>query len=253
MVKSSTGSKYPMLRCSRRGSGHAAISYRKAADYLVLATVEHVGLMLSQLHLGDDGAEIEAAEARLAQARADLAELEAAEEELSPLAFGRALDKARTAVEAAEDALAALDRSQGWWMQPYLLTIAGGNRLAFDALSIPDKRRFLHEQIARAILKPGRGAPEERLEIEWKHEPGRRKIAGEGWTVLEFSEQVALAFEGVEDDALITSETLEALREKAAAELRRGGGLRRVTGARAHAASEGAATKGRRAPVAESG
>jgi DNA invertase Pin-like site-specific DNA recombinase len=218
LVKGSANGSYPMLRCLERGPGHASISYRRAAEYIVSATLEHIGLMLSEMHLGDNGAELEAAEARLAHVRADLAEVEAAEDELSPLAFGRALDKARKAVEEAEDALAAIDRADSWWMQPYLVTMAGGNRLAFEAVSIPDKRRFLHEQIVRATLKPGRGAPEKRLEIEWKHEPGPRTIEAEGWTVLEFSEQAGLAFKAAEPDTPITSETIDMLREKAAAE-----------------------------------
>jgi DNA invertase Pin-like site-specific DNA recombinase len=226
LAKGKANGKYETLRCLERGSGHASISYRKAAEYILQEAIAHLGLILSQIHLGENTVAIEAAQARLASARADLAEVEAAEAELSPLAFGRALDKARTAVAAAEDALAALDRTDAWWAQPYLVTLAGGNRLAFEALALPDRRRFLHEQIERATLKPGRGAPQQRIEIAWKHAAGPREIEDEGWTVLQFSEQVGLAFAGVEDGAALTSKTLDALRERAVAELRRGGGLR---------------------------
>jgi DNA invertase Pin-like site-specific DNA recombinase len=242
LVKGRANGKYETLRCLERGSEHASISYRRAAAYITAAAVEHVGLLFSAIQVGGNGAELEAAEARLAQGRAELAEVEAAEEELSPLAFGRALDKARKAVEEGEDALAALDRTEAWWAKPYLLTIAGGNRLAFEALPVPEQRRFLHEQIERATLKPGRGAAEERIEIEWTHEPGPREITDKDWTVLQFSEQVGLAFENVPPDAPLSSETLEMLREQALAEFRRGGALRRgATAVRPEAASDTAA------------
>ncbi len=244
LVKGLANGKYETLRCLERGSGHASISYRRAAEYIIAATVEHIGLLLSAIHIGGNGAELEAAESRLVQARAELAEVEAAEDELSPLAFGRALDKARKALEEAEDALAALDRADAWWAKPYLLTLAGGNRLAFEALSVSERRRFLHEQIARATLTPGRGSAEERVEIEWKHEPGPREITDQDWTVLQFSDWTGLAFQGVPADAPITSEILETLREQAVAEFRRGGGLRTgATALRLEAAGEAAAEK----------
>jgi site-specific DNA recombinase len=225
LVKGQANGKYETLRCLERGSGHASISYRRAAEYIIAAAVEQIGLLLSAIHVGGNGAELEAAEARLAQARAELAEVEAAADELSPLAFGRALDRARTAVDEAEDALAALERPDAWWAKPYLLTLAGGNRLAFEALSVPERRRFLHEQIARVTLKPGRGAAEERLAIEWTHEPGPGEITDQDWTVLQVSDSVGLAFQRVPADAAITGEILETLREQGVAELRRGGAL----------------------------
>lgn len=226
LVQSIAGGNYPTLRCLERGPGHAAIGYQRAAGYLTAQAIAHVGLLRSRLQLGDNAAEREAAQAGLARAREELNELEAAEHELSPLSFARALDKARTAVEHAEDALARAEQPDGWWNQPYLLTIAGGNRLAFDALPLPEQRRFLHDQIKRATLKPGRGAPDDRIEIEWTHPAGPDQLAGEQWTVLEFSDLVAVAFTDVAEGALLAPDTIETLREKAAEQLRRGGPLR---------------------------
>jgi len=148
-------------------------------------------------------------------------------------------------VEAAEDSLAALDRTEAWWQKPYLLTIAGGNWLAFEALPLPEQRRFLHEQIARVTLKPGGGAAEERLEIEWNQEPGPREITDKDWTVLQFSESAGLAFQNVPADAPISSQTLDALREQAVADLRRGGGLRRGAAALRPATASDAAPEER--------
>jgi DNA invertase Pin-like site-specific DNA recombinase len=229
LVRGSAKASYPILRCLERGSGHASIGYRRAADYLVSQTLDHLGLLLSELQVGDNAADVEAAQTRLAQARAELAEVEAAEAELSPLAFGRALDKARTAVEQAEDALTAFTPADEWWAHAFLVTTGGGTRLAFDALPLPDQRRLLHEQIEQAVLKPGRGTPAERLEITWKHRPGPRTLDTDGWTLLEFSDQAGIAFPELEPDAPLTQEALDRLREKAVEKLRRGGQLRTHT------------------------
>jgi DNA invertase Pin-like site-specific DNA recombinase len=245
LVRSGTAKgRYRQLRCKAVGRGHAAISYAKAEQHIVSAAIEHLGLRMSELHVGDDADEVEAAQAARASACEELAEVEALRGSISPASYAQAHSDALAAVESAEDALAALDRGEEWWRQPYLLTIAGGNRLAFDALSVPEQRRLLHEQIARVTLRPGRGAAEERLEIEWKQKPGPREITDKDWTVLQFSDWAGLAFQGVPADAPITSEILETLREQAVAELRSGGGLRTPTpAARRETAGEVAADK----------
>jgi len=227
LARSRSGSGYLTLRCPTPGQGHAAISYPKAERYIVAAAIEQLGVTISALQLGEDAGDLEAAEAALASAREELAELEALRGSVSPASYAQAHSDALAALEAAEDALAALERRGAWWATPYLLTIAGGNRLAFEALPLPEQRRFLHEQIAGVTLKPGSGAVEERLAIEWKQEPGPGEITDQDWTVLQLTDWAGLAFQGVPAGTPITSEIIDALREQAVADLRRGGGLRR--------------------------
>jgi DNA invertase Pin-like site-specific DNA recombinase len=227
LAKSKNGQGRAMLRCPTPGRGHASISYAKAQEQIVAAAMAHLGVSLSALQLEDGGGDSLAAEEALAAARAELAEVEALRGSIAPASYAQAHSDALAALEAAEDARAAVDQGGEWWRQPYLVTIAEGNWLAFEALPLPEQRRLLQQQIARVILRPGAGSADERLRIEWKQEAAAAQLTGEEWTVLQFTERVGLAFKDVPQDAELSPEALEQLRQAALTDFKQGGGLRR--------------------------
>ncbi len=166
LVKGSANGSYPILRCLQRGSGHPSISYDNAREFIVSETIRHIGW--TKQHKGGNAEEVAAAEARLRLAREALADVEASENDpdWTPLAYGKALAKAQREVEEAEEALAALEPSEGTirFLTPL------GTRQHFDRLSVPEQRQVLHGVIERAtLLADSRGKPaSERLVIEFK-------------------------------------------------------------------------------------
>lgn len=169
LIRSSTkGGKYHQMRCPGRGNGHPSITYAVALEHILHAATERWGGFNYTREEGSNAAEVEGAEARFAQAQAELHEVEAAESDpdWTPLEYGKALAKARRAVEAAEDTLAGLDRSESvtrtFSMEPHHM------RDRFDAMDAPTQRKALRAlEVERVILSPGRGPVAERLRIEF--------------------------------------------------------------------------------------
>jgi hypothetical protein len=185
LTKGSVRSKYSTLRCLARGSGHASSAYPPLADYVINAARENYGTLSGQRHEGGNAEEIQAAEQRLAQAREGLHEVEELHGTIKPAAYAVALSDAQTEVEAAEDALGALDKSEGhisnWWNPAPNDPEYGGftkeerkaagfknTRDKFDELPVPAQRLALASIIERVVLKPGRGPLTERAKIEFK-------------------------------------------------------------------------------------
>jgi DNA invertase Pin-like site-specific DNA recombinase len=159
--KSSTGKKYPFLRCEAgRGGRHPSISYPKALDWIVGVAFAH-GVGWTVERSGGNAAEVEAADAALAQARADLAEVEALRGTVKPAALAVALSDAQVALEAAEDACAALTVE----VENVTLLTALGSRQKFEALPVPEQRRVLRQIVSRVVVKPGRAHVSDRIEI----------------------------------------------------------------------------------------
>ena len=104
MVVGSANGKTRTLRCVSRGGGHPSITYSKAEDYLLRLAVERLRVAVK---VGGNSEQVAEAEARVREAREDLAEVEEMLGTAAP-----ANSKQRLALEEAEDALAALDRSE---------------------------------------------------------------------------------------------------------------------------------------------
>jgi DNA invertase Pin-like site-specific DNA recombinase len=152
--------KYPTLRCQGRGGGHSVISYAKAEDWIIgVAFAKGVGWTVERS--GGNSEEIEAADASLALARDDLAEVEALKGTIRPAAFAVALSEAQAALEAAEDARDALTAKPE---QERFLT-AFGSRQRFEELPVPEQRGILRQIVSKVVLAPGRGSSAERIEI----------------------------------------------------------------------------------------
>jgi hypothetical protein len=162
LVKSPSGRGNPNLRCDTRGPGHTAVSYPRAEEFIVSETMRWIGWTAE--HSDGNAEEFEAAEARLAEAREELAEVEALRGTVSPAAYAVALSDAQEAVEAAEESLAGIERTDG--TTRFLTPL--GTREKFEALSVPERRRALHAWIERVVLSPGKGSAQERLTIHFK-------------------------------------------------------------------------------------
>jgi DNA invertase Pin-like site-specific DNA recombinase len=162
LIRSSTkGGKYHQMRCPGRGNGHPSITFQVALEHILHAATERWGGFNYTREQGSNAAEVEAAEARLTQARAELAEVEEMLGTKAPEG-----SRQRIAVEEAEDTLAGLDRTEGdtrlYVMSPYQM------RDTFDVMSPPEQRKALRAlEIERVILSPGRGTVADRLRIEF--------------------------------------------------------------------------------------
>jgi DNA invertase Pin-like site-specific DNA recombinase len=165
LVESKSGRGNPNLRCDTPGTGHTSISYSRALEHIAWAACQHIGVAAEPLRLPGNAEKYEAAEALLAEARAELEDVEEMLGTSAPTG-----SRQRLAVEEAEEALAALDRVEDSVIPWYTTPSARWGH--FERLSVPEQRRFLHEVITRAVLAPGRGPVEERLSIEWKIEAG---------------------------------------------------------------------------------
>jgi DNA invertase Pin-like site-specific DNA recombinase len=161
LTRGSANGAYQTLRCNARGGGHASIGYELAADYIVSLAFSHAGMTMQS----DDGnlAEVEAADGRIALAKEALAEVEALRGSIAAASFALAHSDASRAVEAAEDARAALAVDPGTASLVFPL----GNKEQFDALSIPEKRDALRGLISRVVVAPGKGHIGERLHVEF--------------------------------------------------------------------------------------
>ncbi len=159
MTKGLAAGKYPTLRCNGRGFGHAGISYRLAEGWILGVVFAH-GVGWTKQSTDEQDAARETAEERLAQARAELEEIEAALGTKAPSDSKQAL-----AVQAAEDALAELERASD--IPPVFLTPLGG-RQKFEEMPVREQRRALRSIASRVIVSPGRAHVGERITIEFK-------------------------------------------------------------------------------------
>jgi len=149
----------PILRCPTRGPGHASILYESAREWIMLEAARAIGPRKKDE--GND-AEVVKAEARLADARAALIEAEALIG--VPLPAG---SKQVLAVEAAENALAGIDRPDGTFRLSSILTPLGVKE-HIESLPPPEQRRVLGGIIKRVVLSKERGEPRNRLRIEFQ-------------------------------------------------------------------------------------
>jgi DNA invertase Pin-like site-specific DNA recombinase len=188
LIKSSTkGGRYHQMRCPGRGEGHPSITYKTALDFIVDAALEHFGSFNYEREEGGNADEIEAAKALLAEAQAELAEVEEMLGTKAPEG-----SRQRIAIEEAQAALDALDRSESvtrtFAMHPYQM------RERFDAMDAPTQRRALRELgVERVVLSPGKGSVADRLRVEFTD--------GSVWTEPEHEPVTAEEAFGLEEPA----------------------------------------------------
>jgi DNA invertase Pin-like site-specific DNA recombinase len=161
----STSSRGAILRCPTRGAGHASITYEPAREWIFLEFARYIGPRVKK-----DGkdAEVSEAEARLADARAALAEVEEMLGTTAP-----AGSKQRLAVQEAEDALAGIDRTDEISLGSILTPV--GVKQHIESLPVAEQRRALRSVIERVVLRPGRlnkrdlaGSLTERITLHFK-------------------------------------------------------------------------------------
>jgi DNA invertase Pin-like site-specific DNA recombinase len=158
----------PMLRCPSPGTGHAAISYDKAADFIVSLAFSHIGPML-KTRPGGDG---EALRQAVSEARADIAAVEALLGTQAPPD-----SKQRLVLEQAEAALAEFEAKAQSPLGLADFVTPLGVRVEFEKLPAPEQRRVLRDVVSRVVLKPGKAHVGTRLALEfadgahWPAEP----------------------------------------------------------------------------------
>jgi DNA invertase Pin-like site-specific DNA recombinase len=153
----SAGKRSTILRCQGRGVGHAAILYAPALEWILLEAARYIGIV--KLDDGND-AERAGAEQAVADARAALAEVEEMLGTQAP-----AGSKQRVALQEAEDRLADIGRPEGFdWSK--VLTPAGV-KAHIESLPVADQRRMIRSVISKVVLTKAKGAPRDRLVIEF--------------------------------------------------------------------------------------
>lgn len=158
-------------RCNGRGRSHRcdrpALAARERLDEYVESHAGRYVLETIGYHEeADDPAEARrAAQQAVDKARADLADVEAAREGLSPLAYGRAVAEAEERIAAAEDALETageVDDPQQTW-----------DELVASLEDVRGRRNALARLVERVVVAPGgsRWTPiSERVEIVYRGE-----------------------------------------------------------------------------------
>jgi len=149
----------PMLRCSSPGTGHAAIGYDKAADFILSLAFSHVGPMLR----ARDGGNGEALQQAVGEAREEyraMADALGVETLPSESRQAGALEQAETALAEFE---AEAERPLG--LADFLTPV--GVRQEFEKLPAPEQRRLLREIVSRVTLKPGKAHVGERIDVEF--------------------------------------------------------------------------------------
>jgi len=173
--------------CPKRVTIQAA----KLEPFVIHAALTEIGSLNLTRREGDP-AEREEAEQALQKAEADLRDVEEAfnADELSPVAYGKALTAAEAAVEACLEALAAIDTSgiertfflagpeSEWYDDPETSTLG-----RFDALPLPYRREILRSVIERVVIAPGKSSVDERARIEFE--------GGTVWNENEYKERVS--------------------------------------------------------------
>jgi site-specific DNA recombinase len=148
-----------MLRCGSSGTGHAAISYDKAADYIVSVAFSHLGPMLKSRAGGDGAALRQAVESAREEYNAAVEMLGV---EMLPPESRQA-----HALEQAEAAQAEFEAQADAPLGLADLLTPVGAREEFEKLSVSEQRRVLRQIIERVVLAPGRGHVGERVVVEF--------------------------------------------------------------------------------------
>jgi DNA invertase Pin-like site-specific DNA recombinase len=161
------GKAYGYYRCKGRAplcKKPVSIAKPLVEPYIIDAALWHLGTVEHERPAADTVA----LQAAVEQAEADLAEVEAARDELSPLAYGRALDVAQQALDAARDALAEADPGG----RIVLFGPEGPEHgfpyetaEAFERLDVAAQRALLRELIQTVRVERGRGPVVERVQI----------------------------------------------------------------------------------------
>jgi len=166
LVRSNTGGsrkKYVTLRCPKpklECSAGASISYPLAEDWILSVAFSHLGPIIK-----DDGrgeAEIEAARARVEEAREALSEVEAILATAAPRDSKQWVELAE-----AEDALAALTVEPSGDDVLSRLLFPPGVRREFEKLPVQEQRRVLRQIVSKVVVLPGRAHVSERIEIQF--------------------------------------------------------------------------------------
>jgi len=162
MHKSSNGQRYVVLRCDTPGTGHPAMSYETARDYICSLAFSHVGPM-RRSRPGDDEAEREALQSAVEEARAEFEQMREMLGVVPPPDSKPAI--ALTEAEAALgefEAAANVPLGLGDFLTPV------GVRAEFEKLPVPEQRRVLRSIINKAVISKGRrGDPGGRIEVEF--------------------------------------------------------------------------------------
>lgn len=182
LSKGLANGNYATLRCNARGSGHASIAYASADDWIVAVAFAHAGMSLQ--HDGGNAEEVETAQMRVDSARQALLEVEELRGTIAAASFALAHSDALSGVEDAEDALGALVVEPG----AVSLVFPAGNRAAFEALAMAEKRAALRSIVSRVVIRPGRGTPAERIVVEFQdggRHPAEWTPESVPWTALD--------------------------------------------------------------------
>ena len=149
-------------RCTRIGCRpQVGIEAKMVEPYVLLQALAHHAMMRPFYEAADvvNDATRSVYEEALMAAEADLAEVEAAEVDMSPAAYGKATTKAEVAVAAARTALMDAERAGGWFgmtseaVQARLLEADG---VVKDGM-VPEANSFIREMVSVAVQPLGRG------------------------------------------------------------------------------------------------
>jgi len=155
--------------CTRR----AIISARQLESWVVDLAMERLGTLTHRIPAVD----LTPLRDAVANAEAEAAEVEAAREagELSPVAYGRALTLAQTALEEAQLALAQAEAEGGGVFKVWSLDEV--RRIFTDNMPIPAKREVLTQMFERVTVDAVKAPVGERCQIAWTDENWREEAA----------------------------------------------------------------------------
>jgi len=153
----SAGRRSTLLRCQAPGVGHAAILYGPALEWILLEASRYIGVV--KLNDGNETPRAKAEQA-VADCRAALTEVEDMLGTSAP-----ASSKQRVALEQAEDRLAGIGRPEGFDLSRFLTP--AGIKKHIESLPVADQRRLLRSAISKVVLRKAKGAPRDRLVIEF--------------------------------------------------------------------------------------
>jgi DNA invertase Pin-like site-specific DNA recombinase len=160
-TRGSAGERYAFYRCKSNPActGRATIMQKAVEDYVTASALKHVG----DIHYDDPGSDTAALQTAVADAQAELAEVEEAAADMTPVAYGRALTVAEKRLAAAEDALAAAASPRHRHV-----TAEDFERVFEEEMPVEDQRKVLGAVIERVEVRKGRGPAEDRVEILYR-------------------------------------------------------------------------------------
>jgi hypothetical protein len=171
------GKTYRYWRCRSNPAcpARVVIHATKIESYIVAAVLEHVGTVHGED--GPDEARIAELRARVAKAEADIEALDAMLDsgEIDAVSFAKASAAAvktrdTLAVELAEieqNAVATKWYIPGPGDRDYVEDGDHTTKAVFERMPVPLRRQALRTVIAKAVVAPGKGDANKRVEIEW--------------------------------------------------------------------------------------